>query len=518
MSPRSRLIFVVLGAAFFWFLAFGPLTLGPITVEAQQVAQTQPERFERWINPTTGETVRLRFDGQKTTLERGEKVEPIVPKPFDEVTARAQMQEAQDFLTRWDVMSVPRWRRQWITQFKSLDEAKKAFVAIGFPLKLWDDIDTFGQAVGEGTPQQENRIPEAYAGSLTLEGGGTITVHSATGQKTIRLSNPEWKNNLLVNPTPEITQLYAKINGTSVEIARPTPQAQAEIALWEQSNRLAQQGFIRMSPRRPDGSLWLPPALEPHRTELKKLERPVVRPYVKVGKPALWESKFGGVPYRPNGSAWPVGRSGKPLHFLAQLDLGEANRDGTLPDLPRKGLLQFFLSYPDAAYEQKHPTGNPVSGYARVIYWPEVIKDAAALTQEIPDYGRDEDIDEMFHPPEHAMGFVKDTEIPSSLDDRLSFTTSPEASSGTGPAYEAESNNAYLQPNGHRLRGYPMVINTYHPAAEDIQLLFQFDGDDYGGQLFGENGAMGGWLGFFIKPADLKKLNFSRVWLEMDAF
>lgn len=220
----------------------------------------------------------------------------------------------------------------------------------------------------------------------------------------------------------------------------------------------------------------------------------MVRPFPTAGQPAPWDSKFGGVPYRPLGSAWPLDVYGAPLPFLAQIDLAQANAGGHLPDLPRRGLLQFFVNH----------AGE------RVLYWPDPVQDEAALNREVPDL--EDHQEEMFSPPEQAMGFVPDSEIPSSLDDRLSFARAADETDQQG------EDNAKRHPNGHRLRGYPMVINTFHPAAEDVQLLFQFDGDDFGGQLFGDSGGMGGWVGFFIRPDDLKNLDFSRVWAEMDAF
>ncbi len=521
---RLPLLLPVVGACLWLglgnFVAPAGAALAGAKVGGMEQAVTQTLRFEQWLNPATGETVKLRYDGQKTTLERGGKVQPVTATPFDEAAARAQLEMMNQMQQRWDVLSVLTWREQWLSgRYKSLAEAKAGFIAAGFPAKLWEDINTFSRAIGRPILEDGSDALGTYFSAMTLEGDGTLTVSMGEKTTVIRFSDPQWKDNLLVNPTPRIQALYAALNAfPAVDITPPSAQAQAESALWEQSTQLAKQGFIRLSPRRPDGSLWLPPALEPFRAELHKLERPVVRPYVKSGKPALWDSKFGGMPYRPKGAAWPVGRSGKPLHFLAQIDLGQANKEGALPDLPRQGLLQFFLAQSDATYEQMqaHPDWGDPS--AKVVYWPEIVKDNTALSHEVPDFSSDDFDNDGFNPPEHAMGFVTDTEIPSSLDALLQFTEPKNAHTGVGEDYQQAENNSKVQPNGHRLRGYPMVINAYFPPAEDWQLLFQFDGDDYGKQLYGENGAMGGWLGFFVRGSDLKKLDFSRVRLEMDAF
>ena len=46
-------------------------------------------------------------------------------------------------------------------------------------------------------------------------------------------------------------------------------------------------------------------------------------------RPALWESKIGGVPYHPLGTSWPQSKEDlRPLVFLAQLNLTELNPGG----------------------------------------------------------------------------------------------------------------------------------------------------------------------------------------------
>ncbi|WP_162199464.1 DUF1963 domain-containing protein [Aurantiacibacter marinus] len=54
----------------------------------------------------------------------------------------------------------------------------------------------------------------------------------------------------------------------------------------------------------------------------------------------LPRSRRGGLPWLPRDTPWPVGKHGKPLNFLMQIDLSE-NEDGP-PTLPRSGTLLFF--------------------------------------------------------------------------------------------------------------------------------------------------------------------------------
>lgn len=55
-------------------------------------------------------------------------------------------------------------------------------------------------------------------------------------------------------------------------------------------------------------------------------------------------TRIGGPAWLPDGEAWPCGRDGRPMEFLAQLDFAELP---PLPDYPVSGLLQFFVARDD---------------------------------------------------------------------------------------------------------------------------------------------------------------------------
>lgn len=55
-------------------------------------------------------------------------------------------------------------------------------------------------------------------------------------------------------------------------------------------------------------------------------------------------TRIGGPAWLADGEAWPRGRDGQPMEFLAQLDFAELP---PLPDFPKAGLLQFFISRDD---------------------------------------------------------------------------------------------------------------------------------------------------------------------------
>src|SRR4051812_44223754 len=80
----------------------------------------------------------------------------------------------------------------------------------------------------------------------------------------------------------------------------------------------------------------------PHSDKLAELAARAVRiTATKVNAPLpLGVSRFGGSPDLPMAFKWPE-RAGKPLSFLAQLDLTELRH----PELPSTGWLAFFYDW-----------------------------------------------------------------------------------------------------------------------------------------------------------------------------
>lgn len=89
---------------------------------------------------------------------------------------------------------------------------------------------------------------------------------------------------------------------------------------------------------------------------------PPVLLHAKPTKPAYWKapgvrgslnlgsSRFGGWPDLPDGSAWPLWQ-GRPMSFLAQIDLAEAHRCQPELALPTAGLLLVFLGCTDETFD-----------------------------------------------------------------------------------------------------------------------------------------------------------------------
>lgn len=516
------------------------------------MTQSANLQVQEWVHPGSGQKVTLRFDGQKTTLERGGKVTVIQQKPFDEAAVKAQFESNQSSLFEWNVIGISQWQQLLIGTYPTPEEAKKQFLEMGFPDKLWDDIRDFQQKVG--LPLRENAgnsAAQASAGIFAVVGPGEAAPVDIPGMVTIHLDDPYFKDSLLFHPTPEIMKRFNEWNQPApVTITAPPASA----VFTEQAQALRQQGFLRLTARHPDGSLWLPPALEPHRKALQASEKPVVRLGADVGRtPKLWESKVGGVPYRLKGSAWPMSteKTPRPLVFLAQINFAEVNVGGkNLPDFPSSGLLQFFILNTEmyGADTMFSPQGGvaDLSGPAdkyRVVYLPEVIQDEVRLetTAPRPLYDSDEVeklkkdgfasliddgyliIDRLPYDDDYlrklpqvkwpfpaiALNAVADREIVSGADHlNLSLLNLPTDYWNNEQAGAVVSALYETSPEGHKLGGYPNFTQSDpRRNPQEWVLLFQLDSDPALNLMWGDVGT----ANFFIRPEDLQKRDFSKV-------
>ena len=93
-----------------------------------------------------------------------------------------------------------------------------------------------------------------------------------------------------------------------------------------------------------------------------------ITPMVASGPLPVTSSKFGGVPYLPEGVDAPTNTHGDPLGMIAQINCAE------LPDndiYPKTGILQFWLDPTDDLYGANYD--NPIAqDNNRVMYYPEV--------------------------------------------------------------------------------------------------------------------------------------------------
>ena len=93
-----------------------------------------------------------------------------------------------------------------------------------------------------------------------------------------------------------------------------------------------------------------------------------ITPMIASGPLPVTSSKFGGVPYLPEGVDVPTNADGDPLGMIAQINCAE------LPDndiYPKTGILQFWLDPTDDLYGANYD--NPIAqDNNRVMYYPEI--------------------------------------------------------------------------------------------------------------------------------------------------
>lgn len=203
-----------------------------------------------------------------------------------------------------------------------------------------------------------------------------------------------------------------------------------------------------------------------------------------------WESKLGGCPYLKNIKDYPADEVGKPMLFIAQINLTDLEK---LDELPEKGLLQFYV-----ANDDMFGLEDPVI----VKYIEDYEENEEHLIKNHP-YENEEYKENL--PFSHSgKMYFKTREMPmsSSLDlfREIFMNELSEAE------YEKLSDDCYSSDS--RIGGYPYFVqNDYIGFDDDAFLLLQLDIDDECDIMFGDSGNC-----VFSIPKDaLRSRDFSKV-------
>lgn len=234
-------------------------------------------------------------------------------------------------------------------------------------------------------------------------------------------------------------------------------------------------------------------------------------------------SKFRGLPYRPKGTPWPMGRDGQPLHLLAQINFADTP---PLAGYPSTGILQFFVSGEGATHiwgmnlyeekpfdQQRYFQSLQDQAYFRVLWYAEVMADEQ-LEMTLPA------LPQVSLPimDEAALRFVTDTEYVTPWDYRFErvFGKDPRKLFGTFGPRETEIANQYIR-FSHRktlakIGGYAAFVQedprNARPSEDWLVLLEMRSGAEGGVEvLWGDNGVGA----FLIRSEDLARRDFSRV-------
>ena len=238
----------------------------------------------------------------------------------------------------------------------------------------------------------------------------------------------------------------------------------------------------------------IPVKLKKYEEYLRSTEKPANEITFKCGSTLPWESKCGGCPYLEKEEDYPRDGEGKPMMFLAQINLDDMP---PLEDFPEHGLLQFYIGDDDYFGGDSD---------CKVIYIPEYKKDAGALIKENPFEN-----DYMGYTPfsdEGKMEFNQKTmfigadcrEFEKKFKDKVSDSE-----------WDALYHLCY--PEGCLVGGYPLFVQQTPPYYDDGKfdvLLLQLDVEDECGIMFGDSGN----CVFLISKEDLKNRNFDNVQYE----
>lgn len=230
-------------------------------------------------------------------------------------------------------------------------------------------------------------------------------------------------------------------------------------------------------------------------------------------------SRIGGLPAMAGRFDWPHWQ-GRPLAFIAQLELAEIAAARALDWLPDHGRLLFFYDT-----EQDAWGFDPKDQGAWAVLW-DSSEQAASLLEPpagLPEYGRLQETRmtpaavTSFPSPERlgvAVGVLSDDEW-ETIDERVRPPAPahqvggyPVPVQGDGMELECQlaSNGVYVGgPEGYST---PQA-HALEAGADDWILLLQVDSDEDAGILWGDSGMLYYW----IRKQDAADRDFSKVWM-----
>jgi len=267
-----------------------------------------------------------------------------------------------------------------------------------------------------------------------------------------------------------------------------------------------------------------------HLDSLQKLVRPALRletRKVPQADLALGQSRLGGEPDLPPKFSWPVYK-GKPLAFIAQVNLEAVARVMSTAPLPKRGHLWFFY-----AADQDNWGFDPKDRGSSVVHHEaDVALERRALPRELPAQGR-------FPPCAIVMSSYVD--IPSMEDERNPLMGSDD---DTFDNYTEVKDQLAAPSNdvAHKLLGHAQTIQgamelecalttngiytgdgrgykdrraaKLAQSQYDWRLLLQIDTDDSAGMTWGDAGRIYYW----IREQDLLARRFDRSWLVLQSY
>lgn len=223
-------------------------------------------------------------------------------------------------------------------------------------------------------------------------------------------------------------------------------------------------------------------------------------------------SQFGGYPYWQADVEPPMDSDNTPMALLAQINFAEVPAH---PDLPEKGILQFFIPKQDEVYGADFDNvgaGRLVTQFWQapderlLVDWRENLSEDDLL----PIHGR------------HQLTFEEKQEIAGieTIECAEAMQANPFEVLEDVSLNEKEESLFYdaitetVAAQGHKLLGYPDFTQAEPRETTEYRLLLQIDTD-----MTEDNDIMWGDSGvghLFIREQDLKAQHFDKVWFYWD--
>jgi uncharacterized protein YwqG len=240
---------------------------------------------------------------------------------------------------------------------------------------------------------------------------------------------------------------------------------------------------------------------------LKKSIHIKAKPISDSSKPLEPEmSKFGGLPYLPRGTEYPLNGNGVPLKLLAQINCVDML---SLDPFPSWGLLQFYIDTDDL-HGLNYNNTNP-HGY-KVLYIPE---DTNYNNQSDLSFLKESSDDYFPVDSEHRLSFFRGcTPLPISHPDFEKVFEKYINGSSEKPDFIDLYAQLIIENDSHKMGGHPSFVQSapdYIYEGNDLVLLLQIGHDEK--ISFGDAGI----ASFFIPKQDLKNLDFSNVLYHWDS-
>jgi uncharacterized protein YwqG/predicted DNA-binding protein (MmcQ/YjbR family) len=253
--------------------------------------------------------------------------------------------------------------------------------------------------------------------------------------------------------------------------------------------------------------------LSRRRQEIERISRNAM--LLKTSKAAeskigVGQTKIGGEPDLPDGMEWPQFKNGKPLAFLAQINVAEVASVSKLRGLPESGLLSLFSVFgwqvEDDADPQL-PPGKYDHDWTRILYHPGNQKSLerrrtpsgvnsfkSAKVEFVPTTCFPTHTKE---PAVVKLGWKRD--VKDKYDDFVM-------------AYNGARRHQLGNPTRNLLLGYADYEQDFvkEVADDNLQLLFQLGSDESAGMCWGD----GGFLYFWIRPKDLARQDFTKIFTD----